>query len=203
MLDTILATPRLLETDHVDVEAPAMAVWNRIRHANLAQAPAIRALFMLRTLPARLSGSTPANALRLDDFQSSVGQPGFAILADDPPHEVVVGAIGKVWKLDIPFVHVPSARDFAAFAEPGFVKVAWALCCWPLDDRNTRVELEVRVTATDERSWRKFRRYFRVIGPFSRFIRRSLLASLERELTADGAKSAPRTPLTQAFRRGW
>src|SRR6187551_948720 len=99
MLDTILATPRLLETDHVEVEAPARTVWNRVRHADLAQAPAIRALFTLRTLPSRLWGPPPATALRLDDFRSSVGHPGFSVLADDPPHEVVVGAIGKVWKL--------------------------------------------------------------------------------------------------------
>jgi hypothetical protein len=32
-----------------------------------------------------------------------------------------------VWHLDIPFVHVADAAEFATFAEAGFIKVAWAL----------------------------------------------------------------------------
>ena len=44
---------------------------------------------------------------------------------DDPPREVAVGAIGKVWRLDIPFLHMAGADEYARFTEQGFVKVAW------------------------------------------------------------------------------
>jgi hypothetical protein len=93
-----------------------------------------------------------------------------------------VGAIGKVWELDIPFRHVASAEEFAAFDEPGFVRVAWAVRVLPLGARDSRIEFELRVDATDDESWLKFKRYFRLIGPGSHFIRRTLLAALEREL---------------------
>ena len=86
-----------------------------------------------------------------------------------------------MWRLRIPFVHVDGAEAFAAFAEPGFVKVAWAIRVSPLDG-GTHLELELRVSATDDAAWRRFRRYFRLIGPASRFIRRSLLRVLLREL---------------------
>ena len=48
---------------------------------------------------------------------AGVERPGFQVLADEPPREVVVGAIGRVWEADIPFVHVVDAEAFAAFTE--------------------------------------------------------------------------------------
>jgi hypothetical protein len=180
MLDRIIEEPQLLEVDHIDVEAPPEAVWHQLRHGNLMPTLAIRALFAVRSLPAQLRRERPAQALRLDDLTSSPERPGFSILADDPPREVVIGAIGKVWMLDIPFVHVGSAQEFISFTEPGYIKVAWAVRVVPDDKKGSRAEVEVRVKATDEASWRRFQRYFRMVGPGSRYIRRTLLRSLER-----------------------
>ena len=182
-IDRLLHTPRLLEIDHVDVAAPPRRAWDRVRYGDLAYSPLVRALFALRTLPERLSGHrTEPLRLRLDDMRSSPDMPGFQILIDEPPREVVVGAIGKVWQLDIPFDHVESAVAFQSFHEPGWVKVAWALRVLPRGTNDSRIEMEVRVDATDDESWNRFRRYFRLIGPGSHFIRRSALAALTREL---------------------
>ncbi len=182
-LDSVVATPRLVEIDRVDLAAPPGQVWPRVRHAALAQSPVARALFALRTLMDRTDAASRApGGVRLDDLTSSPERPGFQILVDDPPREVVVGAIGQVWRLRIPFVHVDGADAFAAFAEPGYVKVAWAIRVSPLGEGATHLELEVRVSATDDAAWRRFRRYFHVIGPPSRHIRRSLLRALAREM---------------------
>jgi hypothetical protein len=116
------------------------------------------------------------------------------ILRDDPPRELAVGAIGKVWRLAIPFVHLPDAEAFARFAELGYVKVAWSVRLEPCGERDTRLVLELRVDATDEAAWRRFRRYFCFIGPASRFIRRSILRALSREMGTPGvgwARAAP------------
>ena len=86
-------------------------------------------------------------------------------------------------------MHVADEQSFAEFSQPDFVKVAWAIRVLPRGAQKSHVELEVRVAATDEAAWRKFRRYFRVIGPFSRFIRHSLLRSLAR-----GAAPSRRVP---------
>jgi hypothetical protein len=187
MLDTVLPTPRLLEIDHVELGAPPERVWQLLRHENLARSPLIHALFALRGLPERLRGKRVDPEIRIDDLASSEARRGFQVLMEEPGREVVVGAIGKVWEPEIPFVHVNDARAYAAFDEPGFVKVAWAVRVLPWGESGSRVEVEVRVDATDDASWPKFKRYFRLIGPGSHFIRRTLLASLARELGAPEA----------------
>ena len=179
-LQRLIPLPHLLEIDRIDVDAPAAHVWARVRQGELAHTRPIRALFKLRSLASRRTGGA-SETIRIDSLRSSPEHPGFQIFADEPPHELAVGAIGKVWRLDIPFVHVSDDRAFEAFSQPDYIKVAWAIRVLPRGPRKSHVEFEVRVAATDEASWRKFRRYFRVIGPFSRFIRRSLLGALARD----------------------
>ena len=178
-LQRLIPDPHLTETDYIDVTAPAVDVWQRVRHGELAHSFPIRALFRLRTVASWQAGEA-SPTMRIESLRSSPEHPGFQVLVDEPPFEVAVGAIGKVWRLDIPFVHVEDARAFAAFAEPDYIKVAWAIRVQPRDAQTSRVEIEVRVAATDVAAWRRFRRYFRVIGPFSRFIRRSLLRAIAR-----------------------
>lgn len=183
-LDRVIPAPALVESDEIDVAASPARVWELVRRGDLGESPLVRALFAVRTLPDRLTGKKTATptALRIDEMKSSTQHPGFQVLWEDEEREVVVGAIGKVWHLEIPFVHVRDAEAFRAFAEPGFVKVAWALRVAALGDSDTRLTIEVRVDATDADSWSKFRRYFAVVGPGSHFIRRSLLESLSRRL---------------------
>jgi hypothetical protein len=182
-LDRLIPVPGLLEEEHVDLAVPPEAVWERVRRGDLARSPFVQALFTLRTLPDRLRGkeSGPAS-LRLDDLVSTPERPGFGILVEDPPREVCVGAIGRVWEPDIPFVHVADANAFHAFDEPGYAKVAWALQVAPRGGDGARLTLELRVAGTDEKAWGRFRRYFHLIGPGSRFIRRSAFRGLAREL---------------------
>ncbi|MBK7084475.1 MAG: hypothetical protein IPH53_07320 [Flavobacteriales bacterium] len=85
-------------------------------------------LFDLRTLPERMRGvDVPLakdSGLGVDDIASH-GH-GFMLLEEKPGEEVVVGAIGQFWHLNIPF-HDVAPRDFASFHEPGWGKVAWCI----------------------------------------------------------------------------
>jgi hypothetical protein len=182
MLDQLIPIPRLLQTDDIHLAADPGRVWELVRHGTLVRSPLIRSLFALRTLPEWLSGKSAELRLTVDDLRSSPDAPGFQLLAEDPGRELAVGAIGKVWRPEIPFVHSDDAESFLAFAEPGYVKVAWAIRVLPEGERDSRVEFELRVDATDRASWQKFERYFALIGPVSHFIRRALLDSLAREL---------------------
>ena len=182
MLDALIPAPRLVEVDHVDLAAPPEKVWNLVRHGDLASSRLVRALFAVRTLPERLAGKQSAASVFIDDLRSTREKPGFSLLLDEPPQGFAVGAVGKVWHADIPFAHVENAAEFAAFSSPDFVKVAWSIRVLPLGAQDTRLELEVRVDATDDDAWHKFERYFRVIGPGSHFIRRTLMSHLAREL---------------------
>lgn len=191
LLDRLLPTPRLLELNHVDVAVPAAEAWRVVRHIDFGQRSAfIRTLFAIRTVATREKAAELS--LCIDDLRSTPEKPGFQILLEDPPRELVVGAIGKVWHADIPFVHVSGADAYARFDEGGFVKVAWALRVLPRGTSNARVEVEVRVDATDDASWKKFRAYFRIIGIGSRFIRRLLLAGLARDLGTPESGEAER-----------
>jgi hypothetical protein len=193
-LDRLIPMPRLVEVDHVDLDAPPDRVWELVRHGQLGNTPLTRALFALRSLPGRLGGQPPAKAsFSVDDLVSSPASPGFQVLIDHPPREVAVGAIGKVWQGEIPFVHVDSVDAFASFAIADHARVAWSIRVVPRGEASSRVELEVRVDTTDEESWKKFRRYFRFIGIGSRFIRHTLLASLAKELGTPEAHENERT----------
>jgi hypothetical protein len=182
VLDRLVPQPALVEIDRAELGVNAAQAWAAIRALDLAHSAVVRILFGIRTLPDRLTGDRAPLRLRLDDLISTPERPGFQLLAEDAPHEIAAGAIGRVWQPVIPFVHVPDASAFAAFSEKGYVKVAWALRVVAENERTSRVEFELRVAATDDRAWRRFSRYFRLIGPGSHFIRRVLLAQLERDL---------------------
>jgi hypothetical protein len=179
LIGELIPEPGLHEVDHVDLGAPTERVWPLVRHGDLGRAPLIRALFAVRTLPSR-SKAERGPVLCIDSLVSSPSKPGFRVLGEREGRFVAVGAVGKVWRPDIPFVHVEDAEAFERFAEPDHVKVAWELRIEPLGPEACRLTIEVRVSATDARAWRRFRRYFRFIGPGSRWIRASALAQLER-----------------------
>ncbi len=193
-LDLLIPTADLTETSAVDVAASPERVWQRVRHLDLGESAIAKALFGVRT------GSVAE--LSIDGLTSSSEHPGFRVLVDDAPHAFAVGAIGKVWKLDIPFVHVESAPEFQAYREPREVKVAWAVRVEPLSPGGSRVVIEVRVKATDAASLRRFRAYFALIGPGSRLIRRAMLARLVREFgtleDSDEARALPGDDLIEA-----
>lgn len=177
-----LPRPRHTEIHRVAVNASPAEAWQVARHFDGGTIPWVRFLFDLRTLPDRLRGkpvpTVKESGLGVDEVVSH-GH-GFMLLDERPGEEVVVGAVGQFWHLEIPFKDV-LPHDFAAFNECGWGKVAWSIRVEP---RGTGawITLELRVSATDDRSWRKQTAYFRLIGPFSRLIRSSLMAHLEARL---------------------
>jgi hypothetical protein len=192
MLDRFIPKPRLVELDHVEVAARPEVVDRAARELDLSRSPLVRALFSLRTLPSRWAASTPAEGLRLRIGDIGRGGSGFAVLEDEPGRLLTVGAIGRFWEPDIPFLDVPPGA-FATFAEPGYGKIAWQLRLDPIGDNDSRVTFELRLDATDDAAWTDLRRYYRLITPFSHFIRRHALALLRRELgaTEDAECSRP------------
>lgn len=173
MIERFVSQPRLTEVDHADVGVPAARAYAVARHLDLGDAPLVHALFALRTLPARLFGRDEGPlGLCIDDITGAGS--AFKLLADEPGRGFVVGAIGRFWQPDI--VWAPVGRDrFADFAEPGWGRVAWSVAIAPRGDDACRVTVELRVDATSDEAWRALHGYFRLIGPFSCFIRNQML----------------------------
>ncbi len=179
--------PKHVELDRIFVAAPPDAAWQAARHFDGATIPWVRLLFDIRGLPARAVGRKPDEDRRIGVDQVIDAGKGFMVVDERPGEEVVVGAVGRFWHMDIPFAEV-APRDFASFDEEGWGKVAWAIRVEPYGP-GSLITFELRTTATDEKSWRRQRRYFRVIGPASQLIRAAVLSHLEAGLGAMGAPS--------------
>jgi hypothetical protein len=108
---------------------------------------------------------------------------GFAILADEPGRELVLGVMGRFWGLrerDRSIRAIRSPADFAAFDEPGQARAAMNFLIEPLDAGRCRVTTETRIQGTDTRGRRAFRLYWTIVHPGSALIRRMWLRALKR-----------------------
>ena len=181
-LDRFLPDWRLRQVDRVDVAADPKTAWKAVRGLDFFQLSFVKGLFWTRTLPDRLlgRGRKMPPRMTIDDI-FRIPEPGFRLLAEEKGREVALGAIGKVWKFQIPFLEIPASK-WGAFHRPGYVKVAWSVSVDPLEGGGSTIKTDVRVAATDEASWRKFRIYWTLIGPFSHAIRWLILRHFRREL---------------------
>jgi hypothetical protein len=83
---------------------------------------------------------------------------GWGVLADTPG-EIVLGSVTRPWEAHVVFKALPP-EAFAAFDEPGYVKIVWSLRADPLASDRSTFRTETRATATDPSARVKFRRYW-------------------------------------------
>ena len=102
----------------------------------------------------------------------------------EPERALVAGGVLQPWKLR--GGATPPALDaeqLRAFAEPGWVKVAFDFVLVP-DAGGTRLSTETRVAATDARTRKIFGLYWLAIRAGSGLIRRDLLRAVARSAEA-------------------
>jgi hypothetical protein len=102
------------------------------------------------------------------------------VLAEVPDREIVVGAVTRPWEANVVFRALPP-EEFAAFSEPGFVKIVWTLRADPVDDLTSVFRTETRAVATDAAARTRFRRYWAFASPGIALIRRLSLRPLKRD----------------------
>jgi hypothetical protein len=187
LIDTFMPTYALRQVDRVAVAAGPGEAYAAARSIDLSRIGVVRLLFELRILPDRIAAwarrkpYTVMLSSRIDDFVGAGS--GFMLLAEAPGREVVVGAIGKFWKAAIEYAPATPAT-FPSFDRPGFGKLAWCIRVAPRAGGGSWIDVELRVGATDTPSLARFRRYWRVVGPFSHSIRRTMLRALAGDLGA-------------------
>lgn len=179
-IQQFLPHPRHTEIHRIFVNANPEIAWKAARHFDMSEVAWIKLLFDIRTLPDRLSGKSQPERKGLGVDEITRTETGFMILHETPGKEVVVGSIGKFWHLKIPFLNVVPDQ-FLDFSLPGYGKIAWAISVEPFKAGST-VSIELRISATDDKSWKKLNRYYHVIGVGSKLIRISAMAHLEAEL---------------------
>jgi hypothetical protein len=114
-------------------------------------------------------------------FKDLVGL-GWILLGEAPGAEMVLGQVSRPWKAVAASTDAPTTPEqFTSFEEPGFAKIAASLRIDPYGNDLSILTMETRVAITDDKSRRRFRRYWLLIGPFSSLIRRMALRLLATE----------------------
>jgi hypothetical protein len=108
---------------------------------------------------------------------------GFVILGEEPGRELVMGVVGKFWRPASGIERI-EAEDFESFDRPGFAKGALNFAVGERGESRTLLTTETRVLCTDASARRKFRLYWRAIGPFSGVIRHLMLREVRRDAEA-------------------
>ena len=178
LLDAFIAVPDIRERHATEVDAPADLVFEVARHFDMQSVPLVRSIFWLR---GRLMRSQPRAARppgALDP--ASLIAMGWGQLLEVPGRCFIAGAVCQPWRADVVFTPIPP-EQFAAYAEPDQVKIAWTLEVEPLGTGRTRLATETRAAATDEQARTRFRRYWSLARVGIVGIRLLLLPAIRRE----------------------
>jgi hypothetical protein len=158
LLDQFVPYPEVDEYHSVDVAAPGPVTLEAAKGLDLQSALLIKAIFYARAVPSMLKGEPFRPEGSRGILDETLAQ-GFGVLAEDTGREIVIGAYCQPWLADVEFRPLPP-EEFAAFDEPGFVKIAVSLAAEPLGEGSTRFVTRTRAVATDAEARRKFRRYW-------------------------------------------
>jgi hypothetical protein len=186
LLDRFIPTYDVVERHQIRVAAPADVTMAAARDQDLLRVPLIRAIFRARELAMGAAPGRPQPRGLLAATQAL----GWGVLAEVPGREVVVGAITRPWEANVTFQALPPA-EFAAFAEPGFVKIVWTLRVEPLDRETSFFRTETRAVATDAEARARFRTYWAFASPGIALIRWLSLPPLKREAERRARDASP------------
>lgn len=192
-IDRFVPAGDVVERHAVRVRAPASATWEAALEQRLDDSLAVRLVFFLRSVPARLLGRYRPSPTEAGTLLEQTKALGWGVLSETPGREVVMGAVTRPWEADVTFHALPPER-FAAFDEPGWVKIAWTLEAEPLGDGRSRFRTETRAVATDDDARRRFRRYWRVVAPGVVLVRLLSLVSVRRRALRRARLTPPTAP---------
>jgi hypothetical protein len=176
LLDRFMPAYDVVERHHIRIAAPAAVTFAAAREQDLFRLPIVRAIIRAREL---LLGATGDDRPRPRGLLAATQALGWGILAEVPDREIVVGAVTRPWEPNVTFLALPP-NEFAAFRQPGFVKIAWTLRADPLEAGTSIFRTETRAVATDSTARTRFRRYWTIVSPGIALIRLVSLRPLRR-----------------------
>ncbi len=204
LLDLYIQGYEIAERHHIRVGAPADITLAAACEMNLSQSAIIRALFKTRELALSCAAviANPEFSARCETnpqpeersqhrgLLAEIKAQGWAVLAEMPGREIVLGAVTQPWMAKTIFRAVPP-EEFAAFHEPGYVKIAFTLRADPVSHSESVARTETRVVTTDQVAREKFRRYWSLVSPGVILMRRTLLRALKAEAERRTRESKP------------
>jgi hypothetical protein len=183
LLDEVLPEFHVRASYRTRIAAPPERVYASIWTADFDHWGLMRGLLLLRGLPGLLAGpretwrrmraARARRGVRLQDVLAA----GFTLLGERPGEEMVLGTVGRFW-LARGELEPVSPENFRQVRVPGTAKAAWNFAVQPCAGGRSVLTTETRVLCADQRTRRRFRAYWAVIGPFSGLIRREMLAAI-------------------------
>lgn len=177
LLDRVMPEYDVVERHCIRVAAPASVTLTAARDQDLLGLPLVRPIFRMREI---VMGATPTERPQPRGLIDATLALGWGVLADVADREIVMGAVTRPWEPDVTF-HALPPDEFAAFREPGFVKIAWTLRVDPIDNETSMFRTETRALATDGTARARFRRYWAFASPGIALIRSFSLGPLKAE----------------------
>ncbi len=173
-LDAFMPEYDVCERHSIGVAAPPEVTLDVAKDLQLDSSRIVRAIFRGRELILR---SKPDEAARPKGLLALTTSLGWGILSATPG-EIVIGAVTKPWQAN-PVFRTIAPADFAAFAEPDYVKIAWTLRADPRADGGSTFRTETRAIATDAGARRKFRAYWAFFSPGIVLMRAMMLPAVK------------------------
>ncbi len=196
LLDTLVPDYEVGIQHQIAVEASAECTFDAACRARMGDSAIIEALFKVREL---IFGHPVVEMPRRDTLLEQMTAIGWMVLAEVPGRELVFGTVTQPWRSDAVFRAVP-AEQFAAFDEPGYVKIVWTLRADPVDATSCIALTETRVATTDAEARRRFRWYWSCLSPGIKIIRHVMLRKIKRAAEQPGVpqeRAAPPATLPQ------
>jgi hypothetical protein len=188
LLDRFMPAYDVVERHHLHVDAPADVTYEAATELDLQESAIIRAIFKARELALGAVDQKPP-ACGLVALTTALG---WRVLVEMPGREIVVGAVTQPWMPNPVFRGLPP-EQFAAFGEPGYVKIIWTLRANPIDPARSIARTETRVVATDPKARAAFRRYWACVSPGIWLIREIGLHLIKKHAEARDWRASART----------
>lgn len=177
LLDRFMPVYEAAERNHRLVAAPAEVALAAACELDLSRSMIVQSLFKTREW---ILGSESGPESETQELLAQMQSVGWRVLAEIPGREIVVGAATQPWMPEVVFQGLPP-EEFAAFDQPGFVKIGWTLRADPIGSFESVIRTETRVTTTDSIARRRFRNYWSLVRPGVLLIRLVLLNMAKRE----------------------
>jgi hypothetical protein len=182
LIDTYMPDHQFMAAYSIEIDAAIEHVYPIVRKMDLRNAPLLRVIFWLRSIPGMITGHNP-----LGPTLEVLERAGMTVLEETPPQELLMGFVGKIWTATGGIQKLTPA-DFRDFSDPDVAKVVWNFSLEPMQDGRTRVTTETRVQCFSAQSRKKLARYAFFIRPVSGMTRKSALRAIKRQ-----AESQPST----------
>ena len=187
-LDRFMPIYDAVERHRARVVAPAEITFSAACDLNIQKSTIVRALFKSREF---ILGGEPQETASPQGLIAQAKTWGWGVLAESAGAWIIFGGVTQPWVANPVFRALPPG-EFAAFQEPGYVKIAWTLRVDPVETAISMARTETRVVTTDAVSRVKFRRYWACLLPGMKWIRRIALnlvkAEAERRAKLEGVK---------------